>query len=115
MQKVLYSIIDWFIPAGMLGSDSDRLMARTCVLLQSGLSLSGAGWVGGRSSPLLPWFLIAMVLGFFYLAESIKLVLSGIAMQLAIFVVMRFVYGHFPSLLAAEDLQWANTFSILAA
>jgi signal transduction histidine kinase len=174
MPKPFYRIIDWFIPAGLLEGDSDRLMARTFVLLHFagplmghsvtfflaetvagdtwqwwvteamvlgffaipfllkasggmrvpamtsvqmlvGLSLFGSFSFGGISSPLLPWFLIAMVLGFFYLSEAIVLVLSGIALQLAIFIGSRIVFGEFPSMLTAEDLRWANTFSILAA
>ena len=174
MYRSFYRIIDWFIPASMLESDSDRLMARTFVLLHMvgplmghsvtyflaqtaagrtwqfwmtealvtsfffiplllrvsgsmgmpamtsvqmlvGLSLFGSFYFGGISSPLLPWFLIAMVLGFFYLSESIVLVLAGIAMQLGFFIVTRIMHGEFPTLLEASDLQLANTFSILAA
>ncbi|MDB5671568.1 MAG: hypothetical protein JWO25_2527 [Alphaproteobacteria bacterium] len=174
MRRSFYDIIDWFIPAAMLESDSDRLMARTFVLLHLagplmghsvtfflartvagatwqfwvtecmvagflaiplllrisgrmlvpamtsvqmlvGLSLFGSFYFGGISSPLLPWFLIAMVLGFFYLSESIKWVLVGIAFQLAAFILTRLLYGQFPSLLAPDDLRLASTFSIIAA
>jgi signal transduction histidine kinase len=174
MHKPIYRIIDWFIPSAMLESDSDRLMARTFVLLHFagplmghsvtlflaqtaagaswqfwatefmvagffaipfllrasgsmtlpamtsvqmlvGLSLFGSFFFGGISSPLLPWFLIAMVLGFFYLSESITMVLGAVALQLGLFMGMRFLYGQFPTMIAAEDLRWANTFSILAA
>jgi signal transduction histidine kinase len=174
MQKLLYRVIDWFIPASMLEGDSDRQMARTFVMLHLagplmghsvtfflaqtiagdtwqwwvteamvagffgiplllrasgsmklpamtsvqmlvGLSLFGSFSFGGISSPLLPWFLIAMVLGFFYLADSITLVLTGIAVQIAIFIGTRVVYGKFLTLLEPEELRWANTFSILAA
>lgn len=174
MHKAFYSIIDWFIPPAIRETESDRLMARTFVLLhligpamghsvtyflsqtpagatwqfwvteaivasffavpfllkftgsmrgaaicsvQSlvGLSLFGSFYFGGISSPFLPWFLIAMVLGFFYLAGSIKLVLTGVSLQLIGFFVLRFAYGAFPTLLDPEDLQYANVFSILAA
>jgi signal transduction histidine kinase len=109
-------VVSFFgIPFLLKLSGSMRIPAMTSVQMLVGLSLFGSFWFGGISSPLLPWFLIAMVLGFFYLAESIALVLSGIAFQIAIFIGTRFAYGHFPSLLAAEDLRWANTFSILAA
>ena len=144
MYKPIYRIIDWFIPAAMLESDSDRLMARTFVMLHLagplmghsvtfflartaagstwqfwvteamvagffgipfllracgsmrlpamtsvqmlvGVSLFGSFSFGGISSPLLPWFLIAMVLGFFYLADTITLTLVGVALQLSCF------------------------------
>lgn len=170
----VYRLIDWFIPPTIRETESDRLMARTFVLLHLlgpimghtvtyflsqtsagatwqfwttevivvsflatplllrwckslrlaamvsvqllvGLSLFGSFFFGGISSPLLPWFLIAMVLGFFYLADSIKLTLVGVALQLACFFGARLMLGAFPTLLAPESLKLANTFSILAA
>jgi signal transduction histidine kinase len=80
-----------------------------------GLSLFGSFFFGGISSPFLPWFLIAMVMGFFYLSDAITLVLVGVALQLACFFAMRLWLGAFPTLLAAESLEVANAFSILAA
>ena len=174
MNKLFYSIIDWFIPPAIRETDSDRLMARTFVMLhlmgplmgQSvtfflwqtsagatwqfwvtegmvisflltplmlrlggslrpaaffsvqmlvGLSLFGSFFFGGISSPFLPWFLIAMVIGFFYLSEAITMVLVGVAVQLIGFFAMRLWIGAFPTLLAPEGLEVANTFSILAA
>ena len=94
---------------------SMRTPAMASVQMLVGLSLFGSFYFGGISSPLLPWFLIAMVLGFFYLSESIKLVLTGIALQLGTFITIRVIAGRFPSLLTPEDLHLANTFSILAA
>jgi signal transduction histidine kinase len=85
------------------------------VQLLVGLSLFGSFFFGGISSPLLPWFLIAMVLGFFYLADIIKFTLVGVAIQLACFFSARFMLGEFPTLLEPESLRLANTFSILAA
>ncbi|WP_166037878.1 HAMP domain-containing sensor histidine kinase [Sphingosinicella sp. YJ22] len=174
MYKSIYRFIDWFIPSSIQESQSDRLMARTFVLLHLvgplmghsvtyflsqtaaggtwqfwateaivvsflaiplllrvfgslhvaamvsvqvlvGLSLFGSFFFGGISSPLLPWFLIAMVLGFFYLADSIKLTLAGVAFQLACFVVARLAFGEFPAMIEPESLKLANTFSIVAA
>ncbi len=174
MYRSIYRFIDWFIPLSIRENESDRLMARTFVLLHLlgpimghsvtyflwqtsagatwqfwateaivvsflaiplllramgslrvaamvsvqvlvGLSLFGSFFFGGISSPLLPWFLIAMVLGFFYLADSIKLTLVGVAFQLACFVGARIVFGAFPTLIEPESLKLANTFSILAA
>ena len=174
MHKSIYRFIDWFIPSSIQENQSDRLMARTFVLLHLvgplmghsvtyflsqtaaggtwqywateaivvsflaiplvlrafgslrvaamvsvqvlvGLSLFGSFFFGGISSPLLPWFLIAMVLGFFYLADSIKLTLAGVALQLTCFVVARIAFGEFPAMIEPESLKFANTFSILAA
>lgn len=174
MYKPAYHFIDWFIPPSIQETESDRLMARTFVLLHLigpimghtvtyflwqtaagatwqfwvteaivvsflaipfllrgfgslrlaamvsvqvlvGLSLFGSFFFGGISSPLLPWFLIAMVLGFFYLADSTKLTLAGVALQLGCFIAARLVFGAFPVLIEPESLKLANTFSILAA
>ena len=170
----IYAFIDWFIPPRIRETESDRLMARTFVLLHLlgpimghsvtyflsqtsagatwqfwttevivisflaiplllrigknlrlaamvsvqllvGLSLFGSFFFGGISSPLLPWFLIAMVLGFFYLADTIKMTLVGVALQLGCFFGARMMLGAFPTLLEPESLKLANTFSILAA
>ncbi|MEO6387864.1 MAG: HAMP domain-containing sensor histidine kinase [Croceibacterium sp.] len=105
----------FFVPLLMRFSGSMRLAATVSVQLLVGLSLFGSFYFGGISSPLLPWFLIAMVLGFFYLADAIGQVLLGIAGQLAIFVAMRILVGSFPSLIQASDLIVANVFSIGAA
>lgn len=92
-----------------------RLPAMVSVQLLVGVSLFGSFYFGGISSPLLPWFLIAMVLGFFYLADSIKIVLVGISLQLSIFVVSRFATGYFPTLVHVEELAVPNAFSIIAS
>ena len=70
------------IPFLLRFTGSMRSPAMSSVQLLVGPSLFGSFWFGGISSPLLPWFLIAMVLGFFYLANSISSSLTGIALQL---------------------------------
>ncbi len=79
------------------------------------LSLFGSFFYGGISSPFLPWFLIALLLGFFYLAEHAVMVLVGVSIQLVVFVVARLVHGDFPRLLSMESLTYVNLISILAA
>jgi signal transduction histidine kinase len=169
-----YRFIDWFIPAPVRATESDRLMARTFVLLHFlgplmghsvtfflwrtpagvtwqfwcieamllsffciplllratrtmlpaamasvqilvALSLFGSFFFGGISSPFLPWFLIAMVLGLFYLSESLKPVLIGVACQLASFFGVRLFVGNFPTILPLESLKYATLLSIVAA
>ncbi len=80
-----------------------------------GLSLFGSFYFGGISSPFLPWFLIAMVLGFFYLSDAISGVLIGIAAQLTAFIAARFLLGGFPTMLDPASLDLPNIFSIVAA
>lgn len=93
---------------------SMRLPAMVSVQGLVGLSLFGSFYFGGISSPLLPWFLIAMMLGFFYLANDLKLVLMGILVQLTCFIAARMAFGEFPNLLVPTSLVLPNTFSVLA-
>jgi signal transduction histidine kinase len=174
MQRTFYRLIDWFIPTAIRETESDRLMARTFVLLHLlgplmghsvtyflwqtpaghtwqfwcteamvasffgisfllrwtgsmrlaaiasvqmlvALSLFGSFFFGGISSPFLPWFLIAMVLGFFYLSDAVKHVLIGVAVQLIGFFSIRLWFGEFPTLLPIESLKYATLLSIVAA
>ncbi len=110
------SVVAFFLVPFLLRHSGDiRMPAMVSVQLLVGLSLFGSYYFGGISSPLLPWFLIAMVLGFFYLANSIRYVLIGIALQLAIFMISRILNGSFPSLIAAEQLAIPTALSIVAS
>ena len=79
------------------------------------ISLFGSFCYGGISSPFLPWSLIALQLGFFYLAERPKLVLGGVAVQLVGFLAARLVMGDFPELVPLASLKTVNLISIIAA
>src|SRR5688572_16901205 len=103
------------IPLLLRVHGSLRFPAMVSVQVLVGLSLFGSFFFGGISSPLLPWFLIAMVLGFFYLADSIKPTLAGVALQLICFFGARLTLGEFPALIEPESLKLVNIFSILAA
>lgn len=103
------------VPFTLRFTGNMRVTAMISVQLLVGVSLFGSFWFGGISSPLLPWFLIAMVLCFFYLSDSITQALVGIALQLATFVAARAVMGEFPRLVAPEALILPNMLSILAA
>ncbi len=105
----------FLVPIILRKSGSMELAAMVSVQMLVGLSLFGSFWFGGISSPLLPWFLIAMVLCFFYLAEAIRNALIGIALQLTLFTIARLVTGEFPQLLDHEQLLLPNVFSIIAA
>jgi signal transduction histidine kinase len=78
------------------------------------LSLFGSFFYGGISSPFLPWLLIALLLGFFYLADRTALVLAGVAVQLTVFTTAHFLYD-FPQLVPLESLWISNLLSILSA
>lgn len=79
------------------------------------LSLFGSFFYGGISSPFLPWLLIALLLGFFFLADRPRVVLIGVAVQLAAFSAAHLVFGDFPQLVPLESLWLVNLLSILSA
>jgi len=114
---VVEAIVASFLltPLALKLTGSLRLAASFSVQLLVGLSLFGSFYFGGIASPLLPWFLIALMLGFFYLADAIKGTLVGIAAQLSAFIVARLAVGEFPTLIEPGGLLLANTFSIVTA
>ncbi|WP_294392583.1 ATP-binding protein [uncultured Sphingomonas sp.] len=103
------------IPFVLRATASLAIAAGLSVQMIVGMSLFGSFFFGGIASPLLPWFLIAMALGFFYLADAIARMLVGVAVQLATFFAARVIYGAFPTLLDPKGLYLANTFSIISA
>ena len=105
----------FFIPLIIKATGSLRLAAMASTQMLVFLSLFGAFFFGGMASPFLPWFLIAMILGFFFLADHVTSFLVGIFLQIATFIVGWLVYGGFPELLPIESLTNANLLSIGAA
>lgn len=103
------------IPLLLRLSGSVAFPAFLSVQMLVGLSLFGSFYFGGISSPFLPWFLIALVLGFFYLSDRIVPILAGIALQLSAFFTIRVIDGKFPTLLAPETLGYANAVSVTTA
>ena len=105
----------FFIPFYLRRSGNMKACAMISVQALVGLSFFGSFYFGGISSPLLPWFLIALVLGFFYLADSTRQVLMLMGVQLACFVTARLWLGSFPVLIDTADLIVPNMFSIIGA
>ena len=79
------------------------------------ISVFGSFYYGGVSSPFLPWFLTAQMLGFFYLSERPLLVLSIIGVNLAAFSAAYLINGSFPERVALHDLSTAGMISVCAA
>ena len=79
------------------------------------LSLFGSFHYGGISSPFLPWILIALLLGFFYLADRPRVLLTGVALQLGAFIAARIIEGEFPMHVPLESLWLVNLISIISA
>jgi signal transduction histidine kinase len=105
----------WLMPVLVKRTGSLTLPATLSVQALVTLSLFGSFFYGGMSSPFLPWILIALLLGFFYLAERPLGVVAGVAVQLVIFAAARLFYGGFPMLLPLSSLWLVNLISIASA
>jgi signal transduction histidine kinase len=105
----------FFIPFYLRQTGNMKLCAMISVQSLVGASFFGSFYFGGISSPLLPWFLIALVLGFFYLADSTRAVLATIGVQLVCFVAAWLWFGAFPVLIDTDELIVPNLFSIVSA
>jgi signal transduction histidine kinase len=105
----------WLMPALVRRTGGLTVPAMLSVQALVTLSLFGSFFYGGISSPFLPWLLIALLLGFFYLADRARYVLTGVAVQLAIFCIAHFSIGRFPALVPLESMWLANLLSIVSA
>ena len=105
----------WLMPFLVRRTGSLTWPATLTVQALVTLSLFGSFFYGGMSSPFLPWILIALLLGFFYLADRPRFVLIGVAVQLLAFMAARMAYGDFPMLVPLESLWIVNLISILSA
>jgi len=79
------------------------------------LSVFGSFFYGGVSSPFLPWFLTALLLGFFYLADRPFVVLGIFALNLVGFCFAYAITGAFPELVPVAALSTVGVVSVCAA
>jgi signal transduction histidine kinase len=84
-----------------------------CVL--TFVSVFGSFFYGGVSSPFLPWFLTAQMLGFFYLSDRPLLVLGVIGANLAAFSTAYLLNGSFAERVPIGDLSTVGMISVCAA
>jgi signal transduction histidine kinase len=105
----------WTLPFAVKYSSSLVRPAILSVTMLMFVSLFGSYFFGGASSPFLPWLLVALLLGFFYLADRPLLVVSILTAQLAVFATAYSVGGGFPEQLPLERLSLVNMVSIGAA
>jgi signal transduction histidine kinase len=77
-------------------------------------SLFGAYFYGGFSSPFLPWLLVSLLLGFFYLSQRSAMVVALFTFNIVGFEAAYMAYG-FPERLSHEQLSFVGWVSILSA
>lgn len=110
----LVSII-WFLPLGMRLTQQLRWAAVCSVTTLTLLSVFGSFFYGGVSSPFLPWFLTALLLGFFYLGDRPLLVLTLFIGSIVGLSIAHQLNGSFPALVPIEALSDAGLVSVSAA
>lgn len=92
-----------------------KISAMVSVQSLVAVSLFGCFYFGGISSPLMPWMLIALVQGFFYLADSTRQVMTHVAGQLALFAMATVIAPDSSvALIAPANLFLPNMFSLFA-
>jgi signal transduction histidine kinase len=104
----------WLLPFVLKLTEQLQLAAFLSVELLAFTALFGAFHYGGVSSPFLPWLIISLLLGFFYLHDRPLLVLGLFALNILAFFLAYRTYG-FPNLVRLDQLQKVGWISILAA
>ena len=104
----------WTLPFVYRLTANLQLSALISVELLAFTSLFGAYYYGGVSSPFLPWLIIALLLGFFYLSERPILVVGLFTLNILGFCSAYLRWG-FPDLVPQQQLATVGWISILSA
>jgi signal transduction histidine kinase len=104
----------WTLPFVYRWSGNLRWTATVSVELLAFTSLFGAYFYGGVSSPFLPWLIVSLLLGFFYLSQYPSLVVALFTFNIFMFSGAQFLWG-FPDIVSKEDLATVGWISILSA
>ena len=104
----------WSLPFVYRMTGDLQLSALMSVELLAFTSLFGAYFYGGVSSPFLPWLLIALLLGFFYLSERPVFVIGLFTFNIFGFM-LAYLLWDFPERLSFEQLSMVGWISILSA
>ena len=75
----------------------------------------GSFFYGGVSSPFLPWFLCALLIGFFYLSDRPLLVVGIFVAHLTGFCLAYVINGAFPERVPVAALSTVGMISVLCA
>jgi signal transduction histidine kinase len=104
----------WLVPLVFKFSKNLEASAFLSFNLLAMTSFFGAFFYGGVSSPFLPWVIIALLLGFFYLSSRPLIVISCFAFWSFLFFIMHLGYG-FPNRINLDKLQTLGWISISGA
>src|ERR1700682_2068054 len=104
----------WALPFVYKLTANLQLAALISVELLAFTSLFGSYYYGGVSSPFLPWLIISLLLGFFYLSERPILVVGLFTINILGFCCAYLQWG-FPELVPLQQLSKVGWISILSA
>ncbi|MGP0058284.1 MAG: sensor histidine kinase [Beijerinckiaceae bacterium] len=104
----------WLLPFVLKFSGNLPLSAAFSVELLAFTTLFAAYHYGGVSSPFLPWLLISLLLGFFYLSNRPWMVVGMFAVNMGVFAAAFLAFG-FPDRVPLSQLSTVGWFSILSA
>ncbi len=104
----------WLLPFLLRQTGDITLASFMSFQMLATASLYGAFHYGGFSSPFLPWLIVSLLLGLFYLARYVRMVLALFAADVCIFlgaVALRGLQSRIP----LEDLRMLGWLSIGSA
>ncbi len=104
----------WLLPIGLRLTQDLQLMALISVELLCVLSLIGSSFYGGVNSPFLPWLLVSLMLGFFYLSDHAMRIVALFAFNIVAVIGAHFLY-RFPQDLSPLELSTISWFSVFSA
>jgi len=105
----------WLLPFGLKYLNNFSLLALFSFCNLTFISVFGSFFYGGVSSPFLPWFLTALLIGFFYLSDRPFLVLGICSANLASFCLAYLLNGAFPERVPVNNLSTVAMISACAA
>ncbi|HTV89558.1 MAG TPA: ATP-binding protein [Stellaceae bacterium] len=108
-------LIFMVLPFGLKLTGRLAPLALTSVATLTFVSLYGSYYYGGVSSPFLPWVLVALLLGFFYLRERPVLLFSVYGINLATFYVAYLLNGGFAQRIPTSGLAGVGILSVCCA
>jgi len=104
----------WALPPLLRFTGNMNLVASLSFQILCATSLFGTFHYGGFSSPFLPWIIVSLLLGFFYLSKNMLMVLGMFVTNVAIFMGFVLTKG-FNSVISLQDLNLLGWLSIVAA
>jgi signal transduction histidine kinase len=105
----------WLLPFVLKITKKLQLVAMLSVETLAFASLFGAYHYGGVGSPFMPWLIISLLLGFFYLSDRPLLVVGMFTANLLGFYAAYAWNGAFPERVALADLSTLGWISIFSA